>query len=316
MALQRALKARIKSNSQQAPDFQSQVAKTLKTIKQETSDDSKSDDDGQPRIKNLPQTLPKTSNKKPSKVKHDRQEGSKNVKNHPVKYAESSSKFPETASENWKAKKQKPPPTSNTQTPLHSIYRLPYGGDISVHGKEVKNLYNTCAIDTQMQILYTMTKMFKDVDDFLWRHHESENVKALYRVFEMMDGNNGKLAKQFLLENFLKIEPKVLLSKNLFGSEGRFLDCMSNVIRLTIFRKCENTNCVLPQAEEVYPLSTFYFSDADDFAFKYNVRRLKTCSSGSCKRLKANCQVWYDWPSEGAPPFLVHNILELAKGST
>ncbi|OXA49610.1 CXXC-type zinc finger protein 1 [Folsomia candida] len=213
---------------------------------------------------------------------------------------------PESQKESWRPKKSKPPPSGIQQTELHHLNRIPWGGFYMFEGKKV-SATNTCAIDCQLQIIYTMYKIFPDVREQIKSYATQGNFAGtiLARIFGLLDNESFDEARGLTLKKLMNYSPAILESGDFFDSEEKFLDAIRTLVPIVRRKRCKNSMCNLHDKADQYA-TEFFVSNLLEAKTKFN-RQIIKCVAGSCKG-KFNCEIWYKWPEFGPSAFLTYSV--------
>jgi hypothetical protein len=221
-----------------------------------------------------------------------------------------STDFPETMEELWLPHKGVAPPKPGKNTALHSVKLIPWGGEVSYGGKRY-SIGNTCNVDNQLQILYTMYKLHNTVHQYLNTSSQSAlgtTAGILRGIFYSIEEEDWTLAREQTLFNLMNLTPAYVQTGDLFESEQRFLDAVAGLVPLKQHIICSNPKCVIAGTSDVTPLNGFVARSPELFELFLNTTNNKP-QCESCYK-QGSSTTSFSWGRYGAPPIFGYPLAQ------
>jgi len=213
--------------------------------------------------------------------------------------------FPLKSAESWKRNCKNVPAS---RSPLHSVTLIPYGGNIRYRGGIIE-LNNTCNIDNQLQIIYTLYTLHPVVGDYLGRlTADSLAAGLLLRIFSAIDKKQWSIAREITLFQLMKLQPQVNSDQewSLFDSEERFLTSIEELTKVKQHHQCTNKACIIPREALISTVQGLVVTSPQCFEEKFNTKQTLAKCEG-CN--KGRSTTWLSWPPSG-PPLLLPYALQ------
>jgi len=130
---------------------------------------------------------------------------------------------------------------------INSVTLLPYGGHISYRDSSIKIL-NSCSLDNQMQIIYTLNHLYPTVAQFFQQLENADNLAAgiLRRMITFIDQKRFAVAKGVVLLELMRLQTAIYSqfnAWNLFESEDRVLCLISDIFKVRQHLSCTYSRC-------------------------------------------------------------------------
>ena len=184
---------------------------------------------------------------------------------------------PEEAEEGFKTTSKPRGPKDKSESVLHSLARMPWGGFITVNGQRV-HIKNTCFFDHVVFLAYATYKTNIIVRDFFQNMAAlgEQNAKLFLRVFRSLDGPNYEDARTTVATKLLqamKIE-----DFDFFRSEEFVMTKLTTLLRVVENRACPQPSCNAPKSHEIHlGIDIWDLENPDSLPLFLNNYKLETC---------------------------------------
>jgi len=211
--------------------------------------------------------------------------------------------FPADSYEQWEKNSSSQPKEGHSV--INSINLLPYGGQIMHRNTQIRIL-NSCSVDNQIQILYTVYNLYPTVAQFLKQLHEADNLTAgvILRIFASLDHKKYAQAKEIALLQLLRLKPVIdaeLNGWNLFDSEDRVLMSISDLAKIRQHYECTNPICNISGETVIAFSASMVLHSPLELEEMFNNSQTNKCCEG-CN--KGQSSKWISWLRSGAPILL------------
>jgi len=142
--------------------------------------------------------------------------------------------------ESWRNLKPRAPhPGKKVLSVLHAIPIIPWGGGVTYNSKSY-NIFNTCNLDNQMQILYMLYKLFSTCASYIQKFATtgSEVAGELLRSFDLLNKKKFNDCRTSIFVNVMNTSLAQLRTGDMYGSEQSFLDKISFLVTCLQYRIC------------------------------------------------------------------------------